>query len=167
MSLLHREPLLGWAYEQGGRVVFPCIIKGIKGDLEQQCYNEACGQRLHFYLTWKCQTVFDLQNKLPSFLLSFFLIYRKNHIFIYFSCSLLTCPCSPLSLEHGVVSEEESQWFLFHTGTAALSSVAIQGGTSRHELRSLFQHASCSLCFCQRNGSRWREGRWEEYWGSL
>lgn len=67
-------------------MVFPCIIKGIKGDLEQQCYNEACGQRLHFYLTWKCQTVFDLQNKLPSFLLSVFLkIYiEKAYFYIFF-----------------------------------------------------------------------------------
>lgn len=94
-------------------MVFPCIIKGIKGDLEQQCYNEACGQRLHFYLTWKCQTVFDLQNKPPSFLLSFFfffLIYiEKPYFSIYFSHSLLACPCSPLSIEHGAVSEEDSQ----------------------------------------------------------
>lgn len=91
-------------------MVFPCIIKGIKGDLEQQCYNEACGQRLHFYLTWKCQTVFDLQNKLSSFLLSFLFYYiEKPYFYMYFSRSLLTCPCSPLSPERGVVSEEDSQ----------------------------------------------------------
>lgn len=53
-------------------MVFSCIIKGIKADLEQQCYNEACGQRLHLCLAWKCQTVFDLQNKLSSFLFFFF-----------------------------------------------------------------------------------------------
>lgn len=82
-------------------MVFSCIIKGIKGDLEQQCYNEACGQRLRLYLTWKCQTVLDLHNKLPSLL--FF------EILFSFPCSLLTCPCSPLTYEHGVVSEKDSQ----------------------------------------------------------
>lgn len=56
-------------------MVFSCIIKGIKADLEQQCYNEACGQRLRLCLAWKCQTVFDLQNNLPSFLLFFFFKY--------------------------------------------------------------------------------------------
>lgn len=63
-------------------MVFSCIIKGIKADLEQQCYNEACGQRLCLCLAWKCQTVFDLQNKLSSFLLFFFKI-------------LFSFPCSP------------------------------------------------------------------------
>lgn len=53
-------------------MVFSCIIKEIKGDLEQQCYNEACGQRLRSYLTWKCQTVVDLQNELSYFLLFLF-----------------------------------------------------------------------------------------------
>lgn len=100
-------------------MVFSCIIKGIKGDLEQQCYNEACRQRLRLCLTWKCQTGFDLQNKLPSFLL-FFNCFS-------FSYSLLTCPCSPLSQDQGVVAEEDSQRFSFHTGTATLSPVAIQG----------------------------------------
>lgn len=64
-------------------MVFSCIIKEIKGDLEQQCYNEACGQRLRSYLTWKCQTVVDLQNELFLFpLISFF----------FFPYSLLSSP---------------------------------------------------------------------------
>lgn len=59
-------------------MVFSCIIKGIKGDLEQQCYNEACGQRLRLYLTWKCQTVVDLQNEFPSFLVFFLLLFLAD-----------------------------------------------------------------------------------------
>lgn len=59
-------------------MVFSCIIKGIKGDLEQQCYNEACGQRLHLCLTWKCQTVVALQNEFPSFLIFFLPLFLAD-----------------------------------------------------------------------------------------
>lgn len=124
-------------------MVFSCIIKEIKGDLEQQCYNEACGQRFCSYLTWKCQTVVDLQNELFLFpLISFF----------FFPYSLLSCPSSSLSLRHGAVSVGVSVVIISHIRTKALGPVAIEGlcWNTRHKLRSFFQHLPSVLCSCQR-----------------
>lgn len=143
MSLLHCELLLGWAYEQGGRVVFSCIIKEIKGDLEQQCYNEACGQRLRLYLTWKCQTVVDLQNELSYFLLFLF--------------SFSPIPCCPPQLPSvpqawGCLCGGFTVVIISHIRTKALGPVAIEGlcWNTRHKLRSFFQHLPSVLCSCQR-----------------